>query len=109
MKRRFGILLLSFAMTASSSCSEDIADCPSKMCVMAGGWKLTEAYIDGAKEDIDLSRYRLILNMPSPETNTTSDFNRTQISGNEDAGAWSIENNETILRLIPDGNSMLVE
>jgi hypothetical protein len=108
MIRKLIILILPFVV-AGSSCSEDLPDCPSKMCVMAGGWRLTEAYVDGEKEDIDLSNYRLVLNRPDPETSTVSDFNRIQISGNEDAGAWSIENNETILRLIPDNNSFFVE
>jgi len=91
------------------SCSEDIPDCPSKMCILAGGWRLTEVYIDGAKETGDLSKYRLELHTPNPTTATVSGFDRTQPSGAEDAGSWSVVNDDTVLRLIPDDNVALTE
>jgi len=37
-------VLLTFV---SLSCSEDIPDCPSRMCIVAGGWQLVEVYVDG--------------------------------------------------------------
>ncbi|HEY9007471.1 lipocalin family protein [Ohtaekwangia sp.] len=100
------ILIVALALatlgSASVSCSENIPDCPSRMCVMAGGWKLTEVYIDGEKDvTSDLSQYRLILTSPSPATDTTSSFSRTQVSGKTDSGNWSIRNNNTVLQLIP--------
>jgi hypothetical protein len=97
------------ASSASVSCTEDIGDCPSKMCIMARGWKLTEVIVDDVKETSDLSQFQLMLNMPSTVTATTSDFSRTQISGNQDTGAWSIENNETILRLQPNNDPDFTE
>jgi hypothetical protein len=93
----------------SFSCSEDIPDCPSKMCILAGGWYLTEVYVDNTKENSDLSKYRLMLFMPAPATATVSTFERIQPSGTSDEGSWSIENNGTILRLIPDDNALLAE
>lgn len=90
--------------TTPTSCSEDIPDCPSKMCIVAGGWQLAEVYIDDAKDNIDISQYRLKLTEPSPTTALTSDFSRTQPSGTTDGGTWSLENNTTILRLIPDND-----
>src|SRR6187549_2059877 len=93
-------LILTAAGTFSISCSEDIPDCPSRMCVVAGGWQLTEVYVDDDRYSGDLSQYRLILNMPSPTTSTTSEFSRVQPSGETDAGSWSLENDETILRLV---------
>lgn len=102
-------LLLALGFT-ELSCSEDIPDCPSRMCIVAGGWMLTEVYIDNVKDNTsDLSLYRLILNEPAPTTATTSDFDRTQPSGETDAGSWSLENNETILRLIPGSDPALTE
>jgi hypothetical protein len=102
-------LLLIVAGSASVSCSEDIPDCPSKMCIVAGTWKLVEVYVDGAKDAEDLSNYRLELIMPAPTTATTSGFSRIQPSGISDEGQWSVENNETILRLIPDNNPDFTE
>ena len=91
------------------SCSEDLPDCPSRMCIVAGGWQLTEVYVDNVKDNSDLSQYRLMLNMPSPTTATTSAFSRVQPSGETDAGTWSLENNETVLRLIPDNDPLFTE
>lgn len=93
----------------SLSCSEDIPDCPSRMCVVAGGWQLTEVYVDDVKDNSDLSRYRLILNSPVPADATTSSFSRTQPSGETDGGTWSLENNESVLRLIPDDDPAFTE
>lgn len=78
------------------------------MCVIAGAWRLTEVYVDGVKETSDLSNYRLTLNMADPSA-TVSDFIRIQPSGTSDRGSWSIENNDQILRLIPDHNPLLTE
>lgn len=103
---KFALLLFVFGEV---SCGEDIPDCPSQMCVMAGGWKLTEAYIDDVKDTEDLSKYQLVLNSPNPKTAIISDFDRIQPSGAQDNGSWSIENNETILRLIPDNNTVFTE
>lgn len=104
----FALVLIS-AGSASVSCSEDIPDCPSKMCILAGTWQLVEVYVDGAKDTEDLSQYRLELIMPAPTTATTSSFTRVQPSGISDDGEWSIENNGTILRLIPDNNPVFTE
>jgi len=106
MTKTFSILLvLGLAISMSVSCSEDIPDCPSKMCLVAGGWQLTSVNIDDAAYDGDLSQYRLNLHMPSPTTATTSDFTRIQASGNTDKGTWSLENNGSILRLDPEGTA----
>jgi hypothetical protein len=87
------------------SCGEDIPDCPNKLCVLAGGWRLVEVYIDGVKDtSTDLSKYRLTLFMPSPTTATTSDFDRTNPSGRQDTGTWQVLNKDTILELIPDAS-----
>ncbi|HEY3402534.1 MAG TPA: hypothetical protein VGK59_04045 [Ohtaekwangia sp.] len=104
----FAIVLL-ITGAASVSCSEDIPDCPSRMCIVAGGWKLTEVYVDDEFYTGDLSQYRLTLNMPSPTTATTSSFDRVQPSGSTDEGSWSLQNDETILRLVPDDNTDLTE
>ena len=106
MISRISCLLL---MLAAISCSEDITDCPSKMCVIAGGWKMTVAVIDDEKDSGDASQFRLILTQPEPVTATTSEFTRIQLSGNADSGSWSIENNGTILRLIPNNDPTLTE
>jgi hypothetical protein len=103
---KFILLLFVFG---EMSCGEDIPDCPSKMCVMAGGWKLTEAYVDGVKDTEDLSKYQLVLNIPNPKDAVISDFARVQPSGTQDSGSWSIENKDSILRLIPDNNTTLTE
>ena len=102
-------LLLNLTGIITISCSEDIPDCPSRMCIVAGGWQLTEVYIDDVKDNSDLSQFRLFLDMPSPTSATTSDFNRVQPSGNTDDGTWSLENNDSILRLIPNNDPVLTE
>lgn len=103
------VILLVMAGTINVSCSEDISDCPSRMCIVAGGWQLTEVFVDDEKFEGDLSQYRLVLGMPSPTTATTSAFSRIQFSGATDEGSWSLENNESILRLVPDNNQVLAE
>jgi hypothetical protein len=103
---KFVLLLFLFG---EISCGENIPDCPSKMCVIAGGWVLTEAYIDDVKDTDDLSLYQLTLISPNPTDAIISDFTRIQPSGSTDNGSWSIENNQTILRLIPDNNPLLTE
>jgi hypothetical protein len=91
------------------TCSENIPDCPSKMCVISGGWILTEAYVDGVKDNNDLSKYRLTLIQPEPNTSSTSVFDRMQPSGSVDNGSWSLINNETILQLVPNDTITLKE
>jgi hypothetical protein len=111
MRQKYFNLAIIIMLTGSMSisCSEDIPECPGKMCVIAGTWLLTEVYIDGVKETEDLSNYRLTLIMPAPTTAVTSDFERIQPSGISDNGEWSVENNGTILRLIPDNNPVFTE
>lgn len=92
---------------SSISCSDDIPECPSRMCIVAGGWQLTEVRIDESTYDGDLSQFRLLLN--SPATATTSSFSRVSTNGSADEGSWSLENNEEILRLVPDNNQLLAE
>lgn len=95
--------------TTGTSCSEDIPDCPNTMCVMAGGWKLVEVHVDDELQTTDLSQYRLTLFEPNPTSATTSNFDRIQASGTTDDGTWSIENNDTILRLIPGNDTRFTE
>jgi hypothetical protein len=101
--------ILALTGILSTSCSEDIPDCPSRMCIVSGVWRLTEVIVDDEQFDGDVSQYKLTLKMPSPETATTSAFDRIQPSGLSDSGTWSLENNESILRLIPDNNQALAE
>jgi hypothetical protein len=101
----FGCVLL---LGGVISCSEDIPECPSKMCVLAGAWQLVEVYVDNTKDTGDLSKYKLLLNMPDPSA-VLSDFARIQPSGASDSGMWSIQNNGSILRLVPDNNATLTE
>lgn len=98
------ILVVTF-LIIEISCSSDIPDCPTKLCVLAGGWRLVEVYIDGIKDtSSDLSKYRLTLFMPNPTTAVTSDFDRINPSGREDTGTWQLRNNSTILALLPDSS-----
>ncbi len=91
-------------MIIGSSCGADISDCPSKLCVLAGGWRLVEVRIDGVKDtSTDLSKYKLTLYMPNPRTSPTSDFDRVNPSGRTDSGQWELRNNNTILALTPSG------
>ncbi|MFZ6013087.1 MAG: hypothetical protein ACOYXT_22280 [Bacteroidota bacterium] len=111
MKRKYIYILLVACWLGgiSISCTEDIPACPSKMCVVAGGWQLTEVYIDDVKDNSDLSLYRLVLIEPAPVTATTSGFTRVQPSGGTDQGSWSIINGESILRLIPNDDPVFTE
>jgi hypothetical protein len=102
-------MLLPFAGTISVSCTDDIPECPSRMCVIAGGWKLTEVIVDNTPYDGDLRSYRLTLSMPSPADAPTSFFNRVSTSGALDEGSWSLENNKQILRLMPGNDPSLTE
>ena len=98
------ILIVTF-LIVEVSCGSDIPDCPTKLCVLAGGWRLVEVYVDGIKDtSSDLSKYRLTLFMPNPTTAVTSDFDRINPSGREDTGTWQLRNNSTILALLPDSS-----
>lgn len=108
IKRSF-FMLFTVLLTGSLSCSEDLPECPSKMCIMAGSWKLVEAHADNTLETQDLTIYRLTLHNPVPADNTTADFSRTQVSGLQDNGSWSVVNNGGVLRLVPGNNSQFTE
>lgn len=85
-----------------ASCGNDIDDCPSKLCTLAGGWRLVEVRVNGVKDtSVDISQYRLTLYMPNPTTALTSDFDRTNPSGRRDNGEWELVNNNTVLALHP--------
>lgn len=110
MKKKFSrfLTLLFLPLGMVTSC-EDIPDCPNQMCVFAGGWRLTEVYVDGVKDDSDFSQYRLTLYDPNPTSALTADFDRIQPSGNDDSGTWSLQNNNDILRLIPNDDPTFTE
>ena len=94
-------LLITF-LIGGASCGEDIPDCPNKLCVLAGGWKLVEVYIDGVKDtSTDISKYRLTLFTPNPTTAVTSDFDRINPSGRQEQGTWKVENKDDVLVLMP--------
>jgi hypothetical protein len=112
MKRFIGhLIVLSFMVTTGISCSEDISDCPSQLCVMAGGWQLIDVEVDDEKTTEDFSQYRLVLNDPSPTTATNSIFSRITSQGQEEDGTWSLANYDpkktvkgATLRLVPSGD-----
>jgi hypothetical protein len=109
MNRCLNIIFFILMSLCCFTCTENIPDCPSKMCVLSGGWILKEAYVDDVKDNSDLSRYNLVLIQPQPNTGTTSLFNRIQPSGNTDEGAWSLINNESVLQLLPNDDVTLKE
>jgi len=102
MKHGFAKIILIVLLVVEASCGNDIPDCPNKLCVLAGGWRLVEVRVDGVKDiSSDLSKYRLTLYMPNPTTAITSDFDRINPSGRQDTGAWELRNNSTVLALLP--------
>jgi len=105
MKSLLAKILVVIFLIIEVSCGEDIPDCPNKLCVLAGGWRLVEVYIDGVKDtSTDLSKYKLTLFTPNPTTAITSDFDRVNPSGREDTGTWELRNNSTILALLPEAS-----
>lgn len=108
MKTRSIISIWVISTLLVFSCSPDLPECPNKMCLLSGGWILTEVFVDGVKDNSDLSQYQLILAAPSDNA-TSSTFNRTQPSGAQDNGAWSTQNNDQILQLIPNNDPVLTE
>ncbi|HMG93176.1 MAG TPA: hypothetical protein VK589_24135 [Chryseolinea sp.] len=105
MKFLFAKVLLLVFLIAGASCGEDIGDCPNKLCVLSGGWKLVEVYVDGVKDtSSDLSKYRLTLFTPSPTTAVISNFDRTNPSGRQDNGSWELRNLDEVLVLMPDAS-----
>jgi hypothetical protein len=109
MNRIVTSLLIILVCGTSIRCAEDLPDCPNQLCVLAGTWKLTAVYYDSEVIQEDFSRFRLTLIEPEPRTNETSGFTRIQVSGDSDAGMWSVENNGTVLRLVPDNNNAIAE
>jgi hypothetical protein len=95
-------VIIAAILATGTSCNNDIPDCPSKLCTLAGGWRLVEVRVNGVKDtSLDISKYRLTLHMPSPNTALTSDFDRTNPSGRQDDGTWELTNNNTVLTLHP--------
>jgi hypothetical protein len=119
IRKLFYTICAAFLIGASGiSCSEEISDCPNKLCVMSGGWKLVEVQIDGENSTEDFSNYQLILTNPTPTTEVSSQFQRVNISGSADSGTWSVENTNpdaqssfkgSVLRLRPSDNNELRE
>ena len=120
MIRRISIALVSglFLGAIATSCTEDIPDCPNKLCIVAGGWKLVEVQLDGEMYTEDITNYRLVLHDPTPTTDVSSSFERVAVSGNSDTGTWSIENinpdvstsfEGSVLRLKPQNSDLLRE
>jgi hypothetical protein len=103
------LFFVALAGATSISCSEEIPDCPSRMCIVAGGWQLTEVFVDDEAYTGDLSKYRLTLSMPASDAETISDFSRVQPSGSTDEGSWSLVNDESVLRLVPNDDQLLTE
>jgi hypothetical protein len=102
MKYGFAKIILMVLLLIEVSCGNDIPDCPTKLCVLAGGWRLVEVRVDGIKDtSSDLSKYKLTLYMPNPTTAVTSDFDRVNPSGRQDTGAWELRNNSSVLALLP--------
>ena len=98
------VLFLTF-LIGGASCGEDIPDCPNKLCVLSGGWRLVEVYVDGVKDtSTDLSKYQLTLFTPNPTTAEISNFDRTNPSGRQDNGTWELRNLDEILVLMPDAS-----
>ncbi|MEJ1240346.1 hypothetical protein WBG78_19550 [Chryseolinea sp. T2] len=99
------LILAALAITGAS-CGNDIPDCPSKLCTLAGGWRLVEVRVNGVKDaSLDISKYRLTLHMPAPNTALIADFDRTNPSGRQDNGEWELINNNTVLALHPQQSS----
>ena len=105
---RFAISKILLLLLIASSCSPDLPECPNKMCLLSGGWALTEVYVDGVIDNSDISLYRLVLTEPGANA-ASSIFNRTQPSGAQDNGAWSTQNNDQVLQLIPNNDPLLTE
>jgi hypothetical protein len=85
---------------------------------MSGGWRLVEVRLDDELFTGDFTQYQLVLTNPTPSTETTSQFQRVNIGGNQDSGTWAIENTNpdiqgsfkgSILRLKPYDNNDLRE
>ncbi len=112
--RLFGVILLCGLML---SCSDTPEECPSPLCIVSGGWKLTDVQLDSEPFTGPLEQFQLILYAPAPESESTSTFNRTGLMGLQDSGFWSIENinpqtssfTGSVLRLVPDGDPSLRE
>jgi hypothetical protein len=118
MVKRFFYLIftIGFLITTGISCSEDISDCPSHLCIMAGGWRLVDVEVDDEKSTEDFSMYKLTLNDPSPTTAVNSSFERITTLGLAEDGVWSLANYDpdrgvkgASLRLIPDNNTERTE
>ena len=105
MKFLFAKVLLLTFLIVGASCGEDIPDCPNKLCVLSGGWRLVEVYVDGVKDtSTDLSKYQLTLFTPNPTTDKISNFDRTNPSGRQDNGTWELRNLDEVLVLMPDAS-----
>ena len=105
MKTLLAVAIISILGFMGSSCGGDIPDCPTQLCVFAGGWRLVEVRIDGVKDtSTDLSKYKLTLFMPNSTASDTSNYDRINPSGTQDIGDWYLENNDKGLTLRPESS-----
>ena len=105
MKTFIAVAIISGFGFLAASCGGDIPDCPSQLCVFAGGWRLVEVRVDGVKDiSTDLSKYKLTLFLPNPTASDTSHYDRINPSGTQDVGDWYLENNDKGLTLRPESN-----
>ena len=105
IRRLFYLTIIGLVALLQFSCTENIPDCPSKMCILANenGWQLAEVYQDGIKQTDDFSNYRITLTLPDDKA-TEGNFIRFNTSGKEDNGTWKTENLDGVLLLIPDSS-----
>lgn len=102
-------ILCALMIFAGLSCSEDLQECPSKMCIMSGGWKLSMVFIDNVHDAQGIGAYRLILQEPTPSTATEAEYSRQYTNGTNEPGTWSIINNGSVLQLVPYGDAARME
>jgi hypothetical protein len=118
--KNFFMILSIILVTAgfTVSCTEDIPECPTKLCVIAGGWKLVEVTLDGERYTGDISNFQLTLHNPGNSDDISSSFERITVGGIIETGTWSVENvnpdsrtpfKGSVLRLTPSSSDLSPE
>ena len=88
-----------------SSCGGDdnASECAGNLCPFVGNWQLSSVAVDGADVPGNYSGYQLNLKAPTSDP-STAEFSRTFSDGQDQAGTWSVQNNNDVIVLSADGD-----
>jgi hypothetical protein len=98
---QLGVVVIS-SLSLSCGGDDNSADCTGNLCPFVGTWQLNEVAVDGSDVPGNYDDY--ILDLASPTTDPSlAEFARHYTDGEDQAGTWTVTNNNNVLVLSADG------